>query len=76
MAGFIFITHDVNEAVLLADRILVMGKNPGYIKKEFHIELARPRNQESHDFSICRTRIKEELEIKYPSYTRTFSEYF
>lgn len=57
----IFITHDVNEAVLLADRILVMDKNSGSIKKQFHIELARPRNQESHAFSTYRTRVKEEL---------------
>ncbi|MFH2058020.1 MAG: ABC transporter ATP-binding protein [Pseudomonadota bacterium] len=57
----IFITHDVNEAVLLADRILVMDKNPGCIKKQFYIDLARPRNQESHDFLTFRTRVKKEL---------------
>lgn len=62
----IFITHDINEAVLLADRILLMDKNPGCIKKEFHIDLARPRDQESHDFSICRTKVKEELKTGNP----------
>ena len=41
----IFVTHHVEEAVLLADRVIVMGANPGHIKKEFKIELGRPRVQ-------------------------------
>ena len=40
----IFVTHDIEEAVLLGDRILVMGVNPGYIKEDIAIELPRPRH--------------------------------
>jgi NitT/TauT family transport system ATP-binding protein len=39
----LFITHQIDEAVFLADRIIVMGTRPGHIKEEFHIDFARPR---------------------------------
>lgn len=62
----IFITHHVEEAVLLADRVIVMGANPGVVKKEFSIQLARPRQAESLDVSYVAADIlkvlKEEVE--------------
>ncbi|HEX3034353.1 MAG TPA: ATP-binding cassette domain-containing protein [Thermodesulfobacteriota bacterium] len=39
----IFVTHNVQEAVLLGDRVVVFGKNPGRIKAEYDIEIDRPR---------------------------------
>lgn len=39
-----FITHDLSEAIALADRVIVMSGHPGRILKEFRIELERPRN--------------------------------
>ena len=39
----IFVTHDIDEAILLSDRILVMTKMPGKIKKEIKNNLPRPR---------------------------------
>ena len=39
----LFVTHDVDEAILLADRILVMTTRPGQIKEELTVTLARPR---------------------------------
>lgn len=63
----IFVTHNVEEAVCLADRIVVMSANPGRIKKEFKVNLARPRNSETIEFSGLITEImrelKEEIEI-------------
>jgi len=38
-----FVTHDVEEAILLATRIVVLGLNPGTIKGVFEVELPRPR---------------------------------
>lgn len=57
----IFVTHNIEEAVLLADRVIVMGTNPGHIKKEFKIELGRPRIQGSLDVSYMVSKILEVL---------------
>ncbi|MBN1314244.1 MAG: ABC transporter ATP-binding protein [Anaerolineales bacterium] len=40
----IYVTHDIEEAVLLGDRVLVMTGRPGRIREEISIPLARPRN--------------------------------
>jgi len=62
----IFITHNAEEAVYLANRVVVMAANPGRIKQEFRIELARPRQMESCDISYYTSKImkalKEEVE--------------
>jgi len=62
----IFVTHNAEEAVFLANRVVVMAADPGRIKKEFTIELARPRQMESYDISYYVANImkalKEEVE--------------
>ena len=40
----LFITHDIDEAVYLSDRIIVLGKNPAVIKGEIKIQISKPRN--------------------------------
>ena len=44
------VTHNIDEAVLLADRVLVLGSNPGHIKAEVPIHLPRPRDRRSPTF--------------------------
>jgi NitT/TauT family transport system ATP-binding protein len=39
----LFITHSVEEAVGLSDRVLVMGPSPGEVVDEIHVDLPRPR---------------------------------
>jgi NitT/TauT family transport system ATP-binding protein len=44
----VFVTHNVREALVLGDRVLLMSARPGRIKREFHCELPRPRHIEDY----------------------------
>lgn len=57
----ILITHDIDEAIFLSDRIFIMGKNPGEIKKTIKVDLARPRGRNSYDFMNIRKEIYKEF---------------
>jgi NitT/TauT family transport system ATP-binding protein len=57
----LFVTHDVNEAVILADKILLMSKNPGRIREEIRIGLPRPRSRDSSAFLHFSRRLHEAL---------------
>ena len=57
----IFVTHSVEEAVLLADRVLVMSAGPGRIDSDFRIDLPRPRDVSSPEFNALRRDIARRL---------------
>ncbi|BBH23018.1 nitrate/sulfonate/bicarbonate ABC transporter ATP-binding protein [Paenibacillus baekrokdamisoli] len=57
----LFITHNIREAVLLSDRVLVMSTRPGRIKKEYPIQAARPRNSGDSVLHHIESRIMETL---------------
>jgi len=42
----LFVTHQIEEAVYLSDRVVVMTRRPGYTKQVFDIPLSRPRDYE------------------------------
>jgi NitT/TauT family transport system ATP-binding protein len=44
------VTHNIEEAVLLADRIIVLGRNPGHIRTDFRVQLSQPRDRKSEPF--------------------------
>lgn len=43
----LFVTHDLDEAVFLSDRILTLQANPGKVKEFVEVDVPRPRNEES-----------------------------
>jgi NitT/TauT family transport system ATP-binding protein len=58
----IFVTHDVEEAVYLADRIVVMTCRPGSIKTIVPVPLARPRVRTDYDFVQIRNHVLKQYE--------------
>lgn len=57
----IFVTHSVEEALILADRVVVMSAGPGQILSDVNIELPRPRDVSSPQFNALRRDITRQL---------------
>lgn len=64
----IFVTHDIEEAVFLADRIVVMMADPGRIKSIVTVPLGSHRDRTSKDFLYVRDKIFELFNMKSESY--------
>lgn len=60
----LFVTHDIEEAVYLADRIVIMTPNPGRIKDIVTVKLPTGRDRTSDDFIRVRDRVFEILNMK------------
>lgn len=58
----IFVTNNIEEAIYLADRILVLTNVPATVKKEYVIDLPRPRDLTSPEFLRLRKEITENLD--------------
>jgi ABC-type nitrate/sulfonate/bicarbonate transport system ATPase subunit len=61
----LFITHDVDEAIFLSDRVVVMSARPGEIRAEFPIPLARPRDFQLLTADAFTDLKKQVLELLY-----------
>ena len=57
----IFVTHAIEEAILLADRVVAMQPGPGRIVSDTRIDLPRPRDVASPEFNDLRRRLSAEL---------------
>ena len=60
----VFVTHDINEAVMLSDRVLIMTARPGRVSEIVTIDLPRPRDPEmvtAPQFNSCVKRIRNNL---------------
>lgn len=55
--AILMVSHNIDEAVSMADRIIVMGKEPGHIVAEFAIDLPHPRNRKDPRFEALTDRI-------------------
>jgi sulfonate transport system ATP-binding protein len=57
----ILVTHDIDEAIYLGDRVIVMSERPGTIKRDIPVNLPRPRNRSDYDFVQVRKQIYSEF---------------
>ncbi len=59
----VFVTHDVDEAVYLADKIVILDKNPGRIASVVEVDIERPRKRDSKEFIKLQESIVENLDM-------------
>jgi NitT/TauT family transport system ATP-binding protein len=63
----LFVTHDIEEAIFLASRVVVMSARPGRIKADLAVELPHPRHytmKTSPEFSALKARLTEEIRVE------------
>jgi len=58
----LFVTHNIDEAIFLADRIFVMASNPGRVIENLTIDIPRPRNRLDEKFTNLHLKIRNILE--------------
>jgi NitT/TauT family transport system ATP-binding protein len=64
--GVILVTHNIEEAVLMCDRVLVFGSNPGRVLSEIEVTLPQPRNRLDPAFRELVERIYVEMTARAP----------
>lgn len=62
----LIVTHDIDEAVYLSDRVLIMSSNPGRIFKDMTISLTKPRDRAHEDYYHYRKAILDEFKLSSP----------
>jgi NitT/TauT family transport system ATP-binding protein len=70
-SAIFIVTHNIEEAVMLADRVMVLGRNPARIRSDFNIRLKHPRDRKSPRFVelvdyIYKVMTEPELEHELP----------
>jgi NitT/TauT family transport system ATP-binding protein/sulfonate transport system ATP-binding protein len=63
----LFVTHDIEEAIFMASRVVVMSARPGRIKSEVAVELPHPRHytiKTSPEFSALKARLTEDIRVE------------
>lgn len=60
----LFVTHDIDEALVLADRVIVMRGHPGRIHREYALELERPRRRTDTAFQQWKETILGDLDLR------------
>jgi ABC-type nitrate/sulfonate/bicarbonate transport system ATPase subunit len=63
----LFVTHDIDEAIFMANRVAVMSARPGHIKSDVRIDLPHPRHytmKTSPEFSRYKAELTEEIRVE------------
>jgi len=63
----LFVTHDIEEAIFMASRVIVMSARPGHIKSDVTVDLPHPRSytiKTSPEFSELKARLTEEIRVE------------
>jgi NitT/TauT family transport system ATP-binding protein len=55
----VLVTHSIEEAIKLSDRIIVMTRRPGRVKANIEVDMPRPRREESPEFVALKARIRD-----------------
>ena len=71
--SILFVTHNIEEAAMLADRIVILSNDPGYISADLNVTIAHPRNTETPEFrdlvdeiyTLMTTGLKEKTKHAY-----------
>lgn len=69
----IYVTHSLEEAIMLADRIMIFSAHPGKIKHEFKLNIPRPRDMFSPEMITIRKDLREKLFYCYPPVEETMN---
>ena len=63
----LFVTHDIEEAIFMANRVIVMTARPGRIKADVKVPLAHPRDyrmKTSPEFGALKERLTEDIRVE------------
>lgn len=58
----LYVTHDIEEAVYLADRIVILKPSPGRLAAELRIDLSRPRERHAPNFLAVKSQVLKEMQ--------------
>lgn len=68
----VLVTHDIDEAIYLGDRVIVMTNRPAKIKEIITVPIGRPRDRNSYDFSLVKEKVYNEFFGKENDYLEYF----
>lgn len=57
----VLVTHDIDEAIFMGNKVIIMSEKPGVIKKIVNVELPEPRKRTSYDFEQIRLEVYREF---------------